>query len=49
MYTNILSLIDYEDKTDPKDLISDPEVIISGIDELKIMEANLSKPNKLPG
>ena len=46
---HILSLIDYEDKTDPKDLISDPEVIISGIDELKIMEANLSKPNKLPG
>ena len=46
---HILSLIDYEDKIPDKELIPDSEVVISGIDELKLMESNLSKPNKLPG
>jgi polyphosphate kinase 2 len=46
---HILSLIDYEDKISDKELIPDSEVVISGIDELKLMESNLSKPNKLPG
>ena len=27
----------------------DPEIIISGIDELKMMEDNLMKPKSLPG
>ena len=46
---HILSLIDYEDKIPDKELIPDSEVVISGIDELRLMESNLSKPNKLPG
>ena len=46
---HILSLIDYEDKISDKELIPDSEVVISGIDELRLMESNLSKPNKLPG
>ena len=46
---HILSLIDYEDKIPDKELIPDSEEVISGIDELRLMESNLSKPNKLPG
>ena len=31
------------------DGIPDPEILISGIDELRMMESNLAKPHKLPG
>jgi polyphosphate kinase 2 len=45
----ILSEIDYEGKIAPEKLAIDPKIIISGIDELKHMEDNLMRPNKLHG
>ena len=45
----VLSQIDYRDKTPPERLKWDPKIIISGIDELKMMEDNLMKPHSLPG
>ena len=45
----VLSQIDYEGKIADKELIPDPEILISGIDELRMMESNLAKPHKLPG
>jgi len=45
----VLSQIDYTDKAPKKVLEVDPEIIISGIDELKMMEDNLMKPKSLPG
>ena len=45
----ILSQMDYEGKIPAKDLVQDPTVIISGIDELKHMEDNLMRPDNLRG
>lgn len=45
----ILSMLDYEGKVKDAALVPDSKIVISGIDELKLMEDNLSKPNKLPG
>ena len=45
----ILSNVDYESKISKEDLKPDPEVVISGIDELKYMEDHLLKPGELPG
>ena len=45
----ILSQMDYADKLPMEKLVQDPEVIISGIDELKHMEDNLMRPGKLHG
>jgi len=45
----ILSEINYEGKIAPEKLAVDPKIIISGIDELKHMEDNLMRPNKLHG
>ena len=45
----VLSQIDYEGKIADKELTPDPEILISGIDELRMMESNLAKPHKLPG
>ncbi len=45
----VLSQIDYADKGPTASLPLDPKVIISGIDELKMMEENLMKPKSLPG
>jgi polyphosphate kinase 2 len=45
----ILSQMDYDGKIPAKELVLDPEIIISGIDELKHMEDNLMHPNKLHG
>ncbi len=45
----VLSQIDYTDKAPKEFLEVDPEIIISGIDELKMMEDNLMKPKSLPG
>ena len=42
-------MLDYEGKIPAKDLVPDPKVVISGIDELRLMESNLAKPHKLPG
>ena len=46
---HILSRLDYEGKVKDSDLETDPKVLISGIDEIKLMEGNLAKPHKLPG
>jgi len=46
---HVLSKIDYSDKTPKKALKIDREIVISGIDELKMMEDNLMKPKSLPG
>lgn len=45
----MLSQMDYEGKIEPEKLAVDPKIIISGIDELKHMEDNLMRPNKLRG
>lgn len=46
---HVLSCMDYADKISDKELATDPEVLVSGIDELKHMEDNLMKPSKLHG
>ena len=46
---HILSKMEYEGKISDEDLIAESKILISGIDELKLMEANLAKPHKLPG
>ena len=46
---HILSRLDYEGKVKDSALETDPEILISGIDEIKLMEGNLAKPHKLPG
>ncbi len=45
----VLSNIDYRDKAPVETLAIDPDIIISGIDELKMMEDNLMRPKSLPG
>ena len=45
----ILLNVDYEGKINDKKLKYDPEIVISGIDEIKIMEDNLLNPALLPG
>lgn len=46
---HILSNIEYEEKLEPEKLIPDPEIVISGIDEIKHMEKNLLQPKQLRG
>jgi polyphosphate kinase 2 len=46
---HILSNIEYNKKIDPEKLIPDPEIVISGIDEIKHMEKNLFHPKQLRG
>ena len=45
----ILSKMEYEGKIPDEELVPDSKILISGIDELKLMESNLAKPHKLPG
>ena len=45
----MLSQIVYRDKAPTEHLQVDPEIIVSGIDELKMMEDNLMAPKSLPG
>jgi len=45
----LLSNMDYADKISAKHLQCDPEIIVSGIDELQHMEANLMNPENLHG
>ena len=45
----ILYNLNYEGKVNKSKLKPDPEIVISGIDELKHMEDNLLKPIELPG
>ena len=46
---HILNRLDYEGKIEDSELDEDSKIVISGIDEIKLMEGNLSKPHKLPG
>ena len=46
---HILYNLDYEGKVHEKKLNPDPEIVISGIDEIKYMEDNLLKSIELPG
>jgi len=46
---HILSNIEYEHKLEQEKLIPDPEIVISGIDEIKHMERNLFEPEQLRG
>jgi hypothetical protein len=41
--------MDYDNKLPAKELIPDPDIVITGIDELKHMEDNLMHPKKLRG
>jgi len=45
----VLSQVDYKDKAPADALEVDPAIIISGIDELKMMEDNLLTSKSLPG
>ena len=45
----LLSQMNYKDKLPDDELAPDPKIIISGIDELKHMEDNMMKPEKLHG
>jgi polyphosphate kinase 2 len=46
---HLLSKIDYKDKIPVEGLQTDPEVLISGIDEIRLMEDNLLTQMELPG
>ncbi len=46
---HILSQIDYEDRIPKTELKTDPTVLISGIEEIRLLEKNLLKPTELPG
>ena len=46
---HLLSNLEYEDKLPAPELAPDPEVVISGIDEIKHMESNLFSPKILRG
>lgn len=45
----ILSSMNYSDKLAEKHLTPDPQIVVSGIDELRHMEKNLLTPEKLHG
>jgi polyphosphate kinase 2 len=45
----VLSQLDYEGKLPEEELVPDPDIIVSGIDELKHMEEHLMNPEKLYG
>jgi polyphosphate kinase 2 len=46
---HLLSQMEYEGKISDKQLRCDPNIIISGIDELRHMEKNIMNPDKLHG
>jgi polyphosphate kinase len=46
---HILANMDYENKRPAEDLLCDPKVVVSGIDELQHMQENIMNPNKLHG
>jgi len=46
---HILSNVDYEGKLPDEELATDPEIVISGIDEIKHMEKHLFQPDALRG
>jgi len=46
---HILTHMDYEGKLPAKQLLPDPKIVVSGIDELRHMEQNIMNPKKLHG
>jgi hypothetical protein len=46
---HLLSQIDYKDKVPTEELQTDPDILISGIDEIRYMEDNLLTQMELPG
>ncbi len=46
---HMLSMMDYGNKLPVDELVPDPQIVISGIDELKHMEDNLMQPDRLHG
>ena len=46
---HILQQFDYEDKISEDQLQIDPEIVVSGIDEIRFMEEHLLKQTELPG
>ena len=45
----LLSKVEYKDKISEEELKVDPDIIVSGIDEIRYMEANLMTGVELPG
>jgi polyphosphate kinase 2 len=45
----ILSAMDYENKISEKELLPDPDIVVSGIEEIRHMEEMLMQPDKLHG
>jgi len=45
----VLSQFEYEGKLPAKELVPDPKIVVSGIDELRHMEEHLMNPDKLYG
>ena len=46
---HILSNVNYDDRISKKELHTDPNILISGIDEIRFLEKHLLKPTELPG
>ena len=46
---HLLSQVDYKDKISVEALQTDPEILITGIDEIRLMEDNLLTQMELPG
>ena len=46
---HILSQVEYKGKISPEELEIDPEIVVSGIDEIKFMEDHLMTGEDLPG
>ena len=46
---HLLSRIEYEGKISKKELQTDPNILISGIEEIRFLEKYLLKPTELPG
>ncbi len=46
---HMLSQIDYEDKVPDDELQTDPQILISGIEEIRFLEEHLLKATDLPG
>jgi polyphosphate kinase 2 len=46
---HILSNINYDDRISKKELHTDPDILISGIEEIRFLEKFLLKPTELPG
>jgi polyphosphate kinase 2 (PPK2 family) len=46
---HILSHIDYEGRISKKELKTDPEIVVTGIEEIRFLEQHLMEPTVLPG